>query len=159
MEFVPEEFKNVNLNSTEESACSPESPGPSWRGIIINLPKKIFYSSTLEKGSIRMPLCGYSLNDYADMVNSEPMTAIIVNKSTDISQKAILLEEDPSPEVPDPYEEPINPGDMEGMAIGGYFNYDLQSYLPVELKPGTYDISVKYAGKVSNTATVEIIEK
>lgn len=159
MEFVPKIFEEVSLDSFEQSVCSPPDQESEWEGVVISIPERIIFTKELDNAKKSLPLCGYSMNNYSDL-SSSPETIVIIRKhNSDFSKQVILESQETIHADPDPDEEPINLADMEGMVYGGYFNYNLFSYMDFPLGQGTYDITIQYAGKKSNTSTVEIVEK
>jgi len=160
LEFEPAIFAKVELDSFDESACSPQDPGGKWLGIIINAPQRITYRPNNEQGvKLSVPVCIFYMASYADMENSDPMTVVVRDQRTNNVFRAVFQQGDADPVVPEPdVPPPADPSALVGMSSGGHLNYDLLNYMELPGGSATFEIGVTYAGMKSNIVKVEIVE-
>jgi len=154
MDFFPEYFANVEPGSFNESVCSP-SP-PAGDGVLINAPARI----TLEPGeTVVLPICGQYQVPALVAMQEIPMTVTVQHLESGLTLSGVVLEEgENEPEVPPPdEEEEFDATELQGVSVGGYFNIDAQKYLGAPLAPGSYEVSVSFAGTESRPARVEIV--
>ena len=57
MKFEPESFSMVELESYDESSCTPVQPSDDWKGVIINIPKRIILSKQEITNLLPIPAC------------------------------------------------------------------------------------------------------
>lgn len=156
MEYIPEIFGKVKINSKESNLCSPAKPGPEWIGILINAPNEI----RIEPGekNIVIPLCGFFQLEHLKLRKSEPMKIFVVQSDPKTTYTGMVVEQDESPEIPNEAP-PVEDKDLEGMTLGSYFNYNILSYVIFPSIPGDYKVYVEYAGSKSNIALFKIRTK
>jgi hypothetical protein len=154
MEFKPEKFGKVLLNTSVASECSPPEQLPTWRGIIINAPETI--KGRVGDSGISIPICGYYQLAMDALEASGPMRFVVKHKDSDSIYRGAMIEEDASPDVPSPNEKALSPEQMKRMASGSYFNPDLLRYVKMPTAPGSYDVYAEYAGAKSNTVSFMI---
>ncbi|PID43879.1 MAG: hypothetical protein CSB48_03585 [Proteobacteria bacterium] len=157
MNYEPEIFKSVSVNTSAPNACSPTEPGPDWSGIIISAPDKIEIDVLMADKEI-IPVCGYYQAEMRDMVDAPPMQIHVKNVDSGHQYKGSLLDQDESPEEPLPFpEEPIDPATLVDMLSASYFNPNVCDYVRFPLTSATYEIYVEYAGMQSNKVSVELV--
>jgi hypothetical protein len=156
MDYVPSEFADVPFGSITAQACSPRVADPRFKGIAIRLPDRIGVAAG---EALVLPICGYYQLDTAPLlmgadihihargVGGTPLAPIIGKVVTNTGAN--------EPDARPPKFE-IDPRDYAGQVSESYFFFDAQSYLPVKLPPGTYDIAVSYGRTQSNVARVEV---
>lgn len=156
MEFIPDSYKDIPLGTYEENACSPEIPSPTWSGIIISGPQRINLN---EDDHPVIPVCGYYLVPVLDAMDGPPMSVHVNRIDSDVILSGEVAEEgdneplaSPPPNAPRPSREAF-----EGVSTGGYFNIDAQRYLKPRLIPGSYEVTVSFAGGISNPILIEIV--
>lgn len=163
MEIEPRNFENIPLNSYEPSECSPESPGPSWRGMVIRAPERVTFEkgreSSIDGAFAAIPICGYYLIEYSQMPEAQAMRFVATDIGTGIRYFGDLLEQDESPEEPEPDDEPADPEELEGMASGGYFNSNLAHYVELPEASGLYDVYVEWGETRSNVVRIEVVAR
>ena len=103
-------FDQVPLNSRERTACSPDNPGPRWRGILINAPTR----ASRQTGSI--PICGLYTLELTAIAANLPLTLVAVDVQRGETFKGAVVNKDPSPEVPPPGKKPFDPTRFQGLA-------------------------------------------
>jgi len=145
-------FFEVMLNTTEQTACSPIDPGANWRGILIKAPTQVSLSSEA------FPLCGFFNLDMLALENSKPMSIVAIVKDTEQGYQGFIEDKDPSPDSPKPDMPAKDPSLYEGMALGGYFNSNLQKYIKLPEQTAIYQIYIKYGDQQSNTVTVQVVK-
>jgi len=155
-------FLNVPLNSNEKNPCSPPEPGPTWRGILIQMPIQVKFKRGVRIGTqgafAAIPICGYYLLDVPASPVKEPMRLFAVDKRTGKVYSGDVKELDPSPEAPPPESEPLSPEELKGLASGGYFNPNLADFVRLPEISAVYDVHVEFRKFPSNVATVEMVE-
>lgn len=162
MELIPDAFLKVPINTYDKNPCSPADPGANWRGIHILAPRQVLVDREESGADIlqgAIPICGYYLLNYSMETDQEPLKLVAVNKINARLYSGYMLEEDPSPEEPDPDDEPTDPALYQGMASGGYFNPNLLTYVKLPRGAAVYEIYVEYKGLRSNSVQLEIVEK
>jgi len=161
-------FENVPLNTYQESPCSPELPGPLWRGIIIRAPGKVLF----KKGEVvpdetgwymafmKIPVCGlYMLQPPAEK-DLGFLKIVAQDKKTGRAYSGDVYDKDPSPIVPQPdSEKSRKAGRNRPDAIGRYFNPNLAAFVSLPQEPAVYEVYVEFWGHRSNVVTVELEEK
>lgn len=152
-------FNNVPLNTREPNPCSPQDPGPKWRGILIQAPKRVVFGRGQQAGEAfaAVPICGlYTLN-LLNLTDGAPMRLIAVDRNTQKAYGGAVVDADPSPEEPPPDEEPLDPATLKGLATSSYFNLNLVSYVGLPARSAVYDVMVEYGGLQSNKVVIEIV--
>ncbi len=157
MEYNPESFSKVIINSREENVCSPKKPEITWRGILINVPVEIIVKPL--EDSVIIPLCGFYHLDLSKMHHAEALKFTVIQTEPKVTFVGLFLDEDPSPQAPNPDDEPVNPEDLKGMSTSTYFNPNLLQYVHFPAIPGDYKVYVEYAGSKSNIALFKIRTK
>lgn len=156
-------FLKVPLNSNDKNPCSPLSPGPKWRGIMIQAPRQVEFKRGVKVGEYDVfaliPICGFSQLDVPLRPVQELMQLVAADKKTGDVYRADIVELDPSPIVPPPAGPPPAPADLKGVAVGSYFNPNLADYVSLPEKPGIYEVYVVFRKVKSNVVTIEIVEK
>lgn len=155
------QFYQVPLNTRESNPCSPKDPGPKWRGILIQAPKRVVFKRGQEAGEAFavIPICGFYTLDLVSLMNGAPMTLIATDKSTQRVYSGAVVEADPSPNDPPPDDEPVDPTALKGLATSSYFNPNLASYVGLPARPAVYEVIVEYGGMQSNKVTIEMVEE
>lgn len=155
MEYKPDKFSKVLINSNQASECSPPEQLPNWRGVLINSPETVVLSASAESASI--PICGYYQLGMDKLDESGPLRFVVRQKETDSVYRGIMLQEDSSPEEPHPDgDRKPSAAQMKNMAVGAYFNPNLLDYVKMPTTPGQYEVYAEYAGSKSNTANFRI---
>ena len=153
-------FENVPLNTRELSPCSPKDPGPNWRGILIQAPKQVSFGRTGKGETYKaIPVCGLYTLDMLSLMDGKPMRLIAVDKHSQKIYTGEVIDEDPSPEVPPPGQEPLDYAQLKGLATGSYFNVNLVSYVKLPVHLTEYEVMVEYGGNQSNKVTIKIVEE
>ena len=150
-------FDQVPLNSRERTACSPASPGPRWRGVLIQAPSRAVYPSGGGKKPGAIPICGLYTLDIAAIAASQPLTLVAVDVQRGETFKGAVVDNDPSPEAPPPDSKPLNPSEYQGIATSSYFNPDLTRYVSLPPRPAVYEVFAEYGGAVSNRVTIQVV--
>jgi hypothetical protein len=157
MEYKPQTFTSVPINSMEQNICSPSNPGPEWRGILINAPEEIGFA--LGETRIILPICGYYHLDMESLLESQPLKFNVSKKGEDHFFSGFLLDKDPSPQEPEPFSTEVRKEDLKDLSLGSYFNPNLIDYVNVPLITGEYQVFVEYGGIKSNTVIVKVTIK
>jgi len=149
-------LKGVSLGTFEQSPCTPAVPSSDWDGVIISAPRHDITYKAGERPVV--PVCGYYLVPVLDAMDGPPLTvhagrihsdAVISGVVDEAGENEPLVP--PPPGAPRPSRE-----SFEGVSTGGYFTIDAQKYLPTKLSPGSYEVTVSFAGKRSNAVQIEI---
>jgi hypothetical protein len=154
MEFKPEKFSKVPVNTFEPNLCSPEEQDPEWRGILIEAPKEVIFSAGDSEKYI--PVCGYYQLDMDRLKTSQPLKLNVIKQGDDKIFSGFVVEEDPSPSEPEPFPTDSVEEEDEGLVLGSYFNPDLLNFVRIPLITGEYIIFAEYAGMKSNTVNIKI---
>lgn len=162
--MLPEAFMNVDVELSTEYACSPPEPTKErWRGIVVKAPERIYFTEDdlkdCAESPLFIPICGYLMLDIMLNDDAPPMEFIAVSQSTGKEYRGFLESLDEQPDIPDPDKEPLDPADVEGMASGGHFVYDLLSYVKIPIESTKYDVHIGFSGKKSNVVTIWLIEE
>jgi hypothetical protein len=157
MEFIPEIYGKIELGTYDKSACSPAAPSPKWSGVVIAGPKQVVLT---EGDTPVVPICGYYLVPVLAAMDGPPLCVHVRRTGSDRVMSGAIVEQGANePEEPPPDNAPSPSRDaFEGVSTGGYFNIDAQRYLEAGLSPGTYDVTVSYAGSESDPVQVEILQ-
>ncbi len=147
-------FEQVPLNSRERTACSPQSPGAKWRGILINAPSR---ADRRSKKAVAIPICGVYTLEMNAIAASPPLTLVAVDLQRGETFKGAMVDDDPSPEVPPPGQKPFDPAEFRGVATSSYFNPDLTKYVKLPIRSATYEVFAEYGGAVSNRVTIQVL--
>jgi hypothetical protein len=156
-------FKEVQLNTNRQHACSPSPPRPNWKGVVIRAPKTV----TVKRGEAvgtsgaftTIPICGYSLVS-ASIKPEKPMRIVAVNNSTGIVYSGEIVNLDPSPEAPPPLdEEPLSEKEVIGIDVGKYFNPNLADFVKIPHETAQYNVHVEYRNYKSNVVTINVVEE
>lgn len=163
MEINDNMFQEVQLNTNRQYACSPSPPGPNWKGVVIQAPKTVTFKPGEVVGSsgafAAIPICGYSLVS-ASVKPEKPMRIVAVNISTGIVYSGEIVNLDPSPEVPPPFdEEPLSEEEVIGIDVGKYFNPNLADFVKIPHEAAQYNVHVEYRDFKSNVVTIDLVEK
>jgi hypothetical protein len=151
-------FDKVPLNSRERTVCSPTSPSPKWRGVLIQAPQHAALpSSDGKKGATGIPICGLYTLDIASIATSTPLTLVAIDAQRGETFRGAVIDEDPSPEVPAPNSKPLDPAQYQGVATSSYFNPDLTRYVMLPRRPAVYEVFAEYGGAVSNRVTIQVV--
>lgn len=154
-------FQNVRLNSSERSACSPENPGPNWRGIRIQAPDSAVIRSGkkgAEFGTI--PLCGLYTVNLADLLDDRPMMIIARDQRTGVTYRGEVVETGDGHDVPHPQgERKMTRERARNLAISSYFNRNVAEFVELPQWPATYEIHIEYGGLKSNTVVVRLANR
>ncbi len=154
MKYIPEIFSTVNTYSNEQNPCSPENPGITWRGILLNAPKEIILSPL--EDSIVIPICGFYQLDLSKMQQSEALKFVVTIAEPKGSFSGFMIDSDPNHDAPNPDEKPIDPKDLVGMSTSTYFNLNLLTYVKFPTIAGEYRVFADYAGSRSNILNFKI---
>lgn len=157
LEFVPEAFGEIQLNSNEPNICSPPEQEPEWRGILINLPEKVLYH--VDEKNMRIPLCGFYQLDMIRLAKSEPIKIVVARADHEELYYGFVMDKDPSPDMPEPFPVEVSEDDMEDMAIGSYFNVNIPDHVNFPILPGDFTIYVEYGSMRSEAKSVKLIVK
>jgi hypothetical protein len=151
-------FAQVPLNTRERTACSPQNPGPEWRGILIQAPAHAAHPASPGAGKAPkgVPVCGLYTLDVSAVAASGPMMLVALDRQRGEIFKGAVVDDDPSPEIPPPNRAPFDPARYAGVATGSYFNPDLAKYVKLPVRPAIYEVFVEYGGAVSNRVTIEL---
>jgi hypothetical protein len=158
MPLQPPIFADVPLHTSNPAPCSPEPPGPEWRGILIAAPERV----TMDRTGVALhppapiPICGYYLLDVPREPTEEAIWLVLTEPATETTREAPVTSQDPSPVAPPP-ERSLDPALLEGVASGSYFNPDLTTFLPLPPVAATYEVTVRYRGFTSNTVTIDVV--
>lgn len=151
-------FDQVPLDSRERTACSPASPGPRWRGVLIQAPSRAVHPSAgAKKKPGGIPICGLYTLDIAAIAASPPLTLVAVDVQRGETFKGSVVDKDPSPESPPPDSKPLNPSEYQGVATSSYFNPDLTRYVTLPPRSAVYEVFAEYGGAVSNRVTIQVV--
>jgi len=161
MEFKPKKFSKVPINFNDLNVCSPSATGkgPSWEGIEINVPEQIL----VPKGSAKpiIPVCGYYCIETIKLMTLQPFKIIIIYHKTNTTFSGLLIDNDPSPEAPDPFEDESDEIDIEeikGMYNCGYFNPNILDYVRTPpLQSGEYEVFIERGNIKSNSERLQLI--
>lgn len=153
-------FLHVPLNTREQNPCSPLSPGPTWRGVLIRAPIHAKFKSGFTAGErhsfAAIPLCGYYLVDLERLRPGVPLRIVAVDQLTqerfegDVIDKEENLEE-PPPEIP-----AHSASNLEGIAVGSWFNPNLPDYVSLPAVAATYAVHVEYGSYRSNIVEIQV---
>src|SRR2546423_8811780 len=75
-------FAQVPLNTRERTACSPQNPGPEWRGILIQAPARAAHPASAGAGKAPkgVPVCGLYTLDMSALAASGPMMLVALDR-------------------------------------------------------------------------------
>ena len=155
MELIPKIFHEVEVNSWEENACSPSDPGPEWSGILINGPEKVILSNSGSDAII--PVCGYYQLDLIDIYDADPLRINLKLPGSDDFVIGFIVDNDPSPDEPEPFDTEVNREDLADLGTDGYFNPNILDFVNIILIPGRYELFVDFGGHQSNVIAFEIL--
>ncbi len=156
MSFLPKEFESVELESYDVSVCSTAIPSGNWLGLVINAPTQI----KIEKDNpLLVAVCGFFSVMVLDAMDGKPLTVTVNIADTDMHYSGIvepMVDEGPDVEPPEDAPE-VERADLAGVGTSGYFNIDIQTYLPYQFSPGLFDVSFSYAGVKSNVVRIKLV--
>jgi hypothetical protein len=158
----PKEFREIPLNTFEQTKCSPPEPDPSWRGIAIRGPRRVGFKRGVRVAEARafavIPICGLYRLDVLFPVGEDAIELFAEDRRTGRVYSGTVVETDSSPAEPHPGRPPLRKEDVEGMATGRYFNPNLADFVRLPAEPAIYDVHVEIRDTRSNVVMVEIIE-
>ncbi len=158
----PKVFLEVPLNTFERTNCSPPEPDPSWRGVVIQAPRRVSFKRGVRVGETKafaaIPICGLYVLDVPFPVVEDVVQLVAQDKKTGKIYSGPIVELDPSPEAPHPGRPPLRKEDVEGLATGRYFNPNLADFVKLPEAPAVYEVYAEVRGIRSNLVTIEIVE-
>src|SRR5262249_21444860 len=93
-------FDQGSLKFPERNACSPASPGPKWRGVLIQAPARATLPLSADKKDARgIPVCGLYALDIAAIAKSPALILVAVDMQRGETFKGSVVDNDPSLEV------------------------------------------------------------
>jgi len=166
-----ESFNEVELDTFTSNPCSPREPDPTFLGILLNAPQKIWFNKKqiAKNGApfIIIPVCGFFMLEmeyqmkFFDVKKAMRLVAVDTETGKEFTGKAIKV----STAYPDQKKPKLSPEQIKGKATGGYFNSNLAERVPIPSKEGKYDVHAELGERdsenfiTSNIVTVEIIEE
>jgi hypothetical protein len=164
MALSDEMFETVQVGSLGPNPCSPKEPDPSFRGILINAPKQVYFKKGQRIGRLGafalIQVCGYyhlnvpSPPKYDNII--EAMTLVAINIETQKRYAGPMMKPDTA--APPPSREPPSREEVANISVAGYFNPNLADYVSLPPEPGTYDIHVELDEMKSNVIRIELLE-
>lgn len=154
MEFYPQKFSKVPVNTELENLCSPEEPEADWCGILINGPQKIILNHIDEE--IFIPICGFYQIETANLLDSKPITLNVMLEGRDEIYSGFSIESSQDLEIPKPQISKLKPEDVKDELSLGYFNPDLLEYVDMPITNGVYKVFVEYGNRKSNIITISL---
>jgi hypothetical protein len=155
MPTTPAAFAKIELNTFDESACSPEVD-EGLRGIRLAAPAQI----SLTEGA-PLPLCGtYQVgarffNRFQCMENEIVVVAVDAERHTPYATNLLQPDFDP---VPAPGFDEQDPG-FDEIVLAGWFNLDLFHWLEdLPRRPARYHVFATVGDIASNVVTVELVK-
>lgn len=153
----------VPLNERRPCACSPPVPAPAWQGILLNAPLQVHFQRGLDLDGYgawaAVPLCMF----YRVPATEDPRKQVEWLVAEDVAtgrvyqgrvmprEKSTMLRPDQVPACDPP------PFDPE-VVHGGYLNPNLVSFVPIPVKPATYEVFAGFGGLNSNRVRIQLIE-
>jgi len=162
MEIDDSMFQEVQLNANKQYPCSPSPPGGDWKGVVIRAPKMVTFKQGDAVGAsgafAAIPICGYSRVS-ASVEPEKPMRIVAVNSSTGTVYSGEIVELDPSPEAPPPFdEEPLSEEEVAGIDVGMYFNPNLADFVKIPHESARYNVHIEFRQYKSNVVTIDVVE-
>lgn len=155
MIFIPDLYQHVPMETYVQAQCSPAPPSSIWRGVIISAPQRIIP----DKGeNLVIPICGHYVVPVLAAMDGPGLTVHVRRIEAELVLSGLITDQgENEPVVPPPPGAPRPKREsFEGVTTGGYFNIDAQRHLKTRLVPGIYEVTVSYAGMVSNSTQIEI---
>jgi len=161
MEIDEKLFLDVQVNTDDVNPCSPPMPNDfEWRGVIIRAPKRVVFKKgkrSRDGAFAVIPICGYCVVNITP--STSPIILFAIDKMNNKKYSGELIDLDSSHREQPPRQKPISPDEIEGLAVGSYFNPNLADFVKIPEKPAVYDVYVEYRGYRSNTVTIELVEE
>ena len=146
-------FATVVCGSRTAHSCSPDDPGPEWRGIRIRVPARV----AITPGGTEVPVCGLYTLDLLAIRKAPVLRLLALDQATGLSYGGAVIDRDASPIAPDPVASEPSDADLEGLATSSYFNENLLRRVRLPLKPGRYTVTVEYGEQRSNAVSVDLV--
>ncbi len=155
--FTPNEFENVELDTFEESPCSPILD-EEFSGIEINAPIQIVMADDYS-----FPVCGsYQFSEeffYKFKSIENEMVIVVVDLNTQRSYSSNLLEKDFKPAIFDDEDDLEDEEEFEDVKITSWFNVNLFSYIEeLPRNATTFTVYATIGDIKSNVVTVKVVK-
>lgn len=153
-------FQNVRLNMNERNACSPDNPGPNWRGIRIQAPDSALIRHGKKGAEFSIiPLCGLYTIDVADLLDGKPMVIVARDQRTGTLYRGDVVIRRHVHDVPDPEERKVTPEQVKNLATSSYFNRNVAEFVALPQWPAVYEVHVEFGGLKSNKVVVRLVDR
>ena len=158
----PTHFLGVPLNTFERTQCTPPEPDPSWRGVVIQAPRRVSFKRGARIGESKafaaIPICGLYVLAVSWPLEEDAILLVAKDIRTERSFSGPIVRLNPGPEAPHPGRPPLRKEDVARLASGRYFNPNLADFVKLPEEPGIYQVYAEVRGHRSNVVTIEIVE-
>lgn len=158
----PKLFLGVPLNTFERTQCTPPEPDLSWRGVVIQAPRKVSFKRGARIGETKsfaaIPICGLYVLAVSWPLEEDVILLVARDIRTEKIYSGPIVNLNPRPEAPHPGRPPLRKEDVEGMATGRHFNPNLADFVKLPEEPGIFQVYAEVRGNRSNVVTIEIVE-
>lgn len=162
--FSDPAFDEVIEGSLLSNACSPEEPGPEFRGLLLAGPEVVTYEpgdfDPITGAFARVVVCGTYRLDFStldldgDFVESIVLMAVDEARRETFNGTMATVENALAPPDADAFE----PGDFAGDVLTGYFNPNLAVVLDLPERPADYVVYAVLGPYESNRVPISVRE-